>query len=168
MWIFLSFYQCFKIWIFAKNKTKNIKKTIEKDSGITIDNVILKFFNEKKVILSKKSIFRLIMTSNIFHLKIIFYIEKMISKKIWSSKKTFPSNVKPLADFPPPPTQCCWEHVKKCQNFTYGYFDENSKNMIINRKTSKWKIFRKKRTYGDFDENFQKFASHLRVKNWFR
>ena len=102
MWIFLSFYQCFKIWIFAKNKTKNIKKTIEKDSGITIDNVILKFFNEKKVILSKKSIFRLIMTSNIFHLKIIFYIEKMISKKIWSSKKTFPSNVKPLADLPPP------------------------------------------------------------------
>ena len=91
MWIFLSFYQCFKIWIFAKNKTKNIKKTIEKDSVITIDNVILKFSNEKKVILSKKSIFRLIMTSNIFHLKIIFYIEKMISKKIWSSKILFPA-----------------------------------------------------------------------------
>ena len=36
--------------------------------------------------------------------------------------------------------------------------------MIINRKTSKWKIFRKKRTYGDFDENFQKFAGRLRVK----
>ena len=78
-----------------------MKKTIEKDSGITIDNVILKFFNEKKVILSKKSIFRLIMTSNIFHLKIIFYIEKMISKKIWSSKKSFPSNVKPWLDLPP-------------------------------------------------------------------
>ena len=36
--------------------------------------------------------------------------------------------------------------------------------MIINRKTSKWKNFGKKRTYGDFDKNFQKFTDRLRVK----
>ena len=63
-----------------------------------------------------------------------------------------------------PPPWCCWEMVKKCQNFTYWYFDENSKNMIIHRKTSKWKNFGKKCTYGDFDKNFQKFAGCLRVK----
>ena len=67
------------------------KKTIEKDTEITIDNLIFKIFNNKKVILSKMSIFRLIMTSNIFHLKIIFYIGKMVSKKFWRSKKVFPA-----------------------------------------------------------------------------
>ena len=58
--------------------------------------------------------------------------------------------------------------VKKCQNYTYGYFDENSKNMIINRKTSKWKNFGKKRTYGDFDKNVQKLAGCLRVKGFYK
>ena len=71
------------------------KKTIEKDAVFTIDNLIVKIFHKTNVIFSKKSIFQLIMTSNIFPLKIIFYIEKMISKKIWSSKKSFPSNVEP-------------------------------------------------------------------------
>ena len=37
------------------------------------------------------------------------------------------------------PLSCCWENVKKCQNFTHGYFDKNSKNTIINRET----VFRK-------------------------
>ena len=64
---------------------------MEKDTEIIIDNVLFKFFNKKKVILSKKSIFRLIMTSNIFHLKIIFYIGKMVSKTFWRSKKNFPA-----------------------------------------------------------------------------
>ena len=121
-------------------------------------------FSTKKVILSKKSIFRLIMTSNIFHLKIIFYIGKMVSKKFWRSKKSFLSNNRAWSTLPPLP-QCCWENVKKCQNFTYGYFDKNSKNTIINRETVFTKIFEKTRTYGDFDENFQKFAGHLRVKD---
>ena len=125
--------------------------------------MIFKFFNKKKVILSKKSIFRLIMTSNIFHLKIIFYIGKMVSKNFWLSKKSFPSNNTALSNRPPLP-QCCWENVKKCQNFTYGYFDKNSKNTIINRETVFTKIFEKTRTYGDFDENFQKCAGRLRVK----
>ena len=89
MWFFLSFYQCFKIWNFVKKKQKNNKKTIEKDAVFTIDNVIWKIFHKKNVIFSKKSIFRLIMTSNIFHLKTIFYIGKMLSKKIGSSKKKF-------------------------------------------------------------------------------
>ena len=103
MWFFLSFYQCFRTWNFEEKKTqKNNNKKIEKDSVFTIDNVILKISPQKKMILSKKSIFRLIMTSNIFHLKIIFYIEKMISKKIWSSKKSFPSNVEPWLTLPPP------------------------------------------------------------------
>ena len=48
-------------------------------------------FNEKKLILSKKSIFRLIMTPNILHLKSMFYIEKTVSKKFWRSKKVFPA-----------------------------------------------------------------------------
>ena len=76
---------------------KHVQKTIEKYTEITIDNVIFKFFNNKKVILSKKSIFRLIMTSNIFHLKIIFYIGKMVYKKFWRSKKSFPSNMRALS-----------------------------------------------------------------------
>ena len=63
-----------------------------------------------------------------------------------------------------PPLSCCWENVKKCQNFTYGYFDENSKNRIINRETFFCKIFEKTRTYGKFDENIQKLAHRLRVK----
>ena len=148
------------LWVFYK---KNMyKKTIEKDTEITIDNMIFKFFN-KKVISSKKSIFRLIMTSNIFHLKIIFYIGKMVSKKFWRSKKSFPSNMRAWSSWPPP-LSCCWENVKKCQNFTYGYFVKNSKNTIINRETVFTKIFEKTRTYGDFDENFSKFAGGLGVK----
>ena len=123
----------------------------------------LTFFNEKKLILSKKSLFRLIMTPNILHLKIMFYIEKTVSKKFWRSKKSFPSNNRALSNRPPP--QCCWENVKKCQNFTYGYFDKNSKNTIINRETVFTKIFEKTRTYGDFDEKFQQFAGRLRVKS---
>ena len=79
------------------------KKNIEKDIVITIDNVIFKVFNKKTVILSKKSIFRLIMNSNIFHLKIIFYIGKMVSKKFWRSKKSFPSNNRAWSNPPPPP-----------------------------------------------------------------
>ena len=142
--------------ILQKNAYKN---AIEKDTESTIANVIFNFFNKKKVILSKKSIFRLIMTSNIFHLKIIFYIGKMVSKTFWRSKKVFPATWE--REQIDPPLSCCWENVKKCQNFTYGYFDKNSKNTIINRETVFTKIFEKTRTYGDFDENFQKFAGRL-------
>ena len=63
----------------------------------------LTFFNEKKLILSKKSLFRLIMTPNILHLKIMFYIEKTVSKKFWRSKKSFLSNNRALSTLPPPP-----------------------------------------------------------------
>ena len=119
-------------------------------------------FSTKKVILSKKSIFRLIMTSNVFQLKTIFYIGKMVSKKFWRPKKVFPATwERGQID---PPQSCCWENVKKCQNFTYGYFVKNSKNTIINRETVFTKIFEKTRTYWDFDENFQKCACRLRVK----
>ena len=88
--IILPMFQNF--YFHKKNNNKKNEKTFEKDTEITIDNVIFKFSNKKKVILSKKSIFRLIMTSNIFHLKIIFYIGKMVSKKFWRSKKSFLSN----------------------------------------------------------------------------
>ena len=131
---FFAFYQYFIILNFEK---KIYKKSIDKNSRFTIDNVNLTFFNEKKLILSKKSLFRLIMTPNILHLKIMFYIEKTVSKKFWRSRKSFPSNVKPLWNRHS--LSWCWENVKKCQNFTYGYFDKNSKNMIINRET----VFRK-------------------------
>ena len=102
--IFYHFTNVSKFLILQKKtKKKKYGKTIEKDTEITIDNVIFKFFNKKKVILSKKSIFRLIMTSNIFHLKIIFYIGKMVSKNFWLSKKSFPSNNTALSNRPPPP-----------------------------------------------------------------
>ena len=52
--IFLSFYQCFKIFIFTKKKTtKKNEKTFEKDTEITIDNVIFKFFNKKSHFIKK-------------------------------------------------------------------------------------------------------------------
>ena len=128
---FFAFYQYFKILNFEK---KNYKKSIDKNSRFTIDNVNLTFFNEKKLILSKKSLFRLIMTPNILHLKIMFYIEKTVSKKFWRSKKSFPSNMEPLSDRPPLP-QCCWENVKKCQNFTYRFFGKKSKILSVAEKT---------------------------------
>ena len=159
--IILPMFQNFK---FSKKKTK--KKTKKQSKKILKLPLIMWFsnFSTKKVILSKKSIFRLIMTSNIFHLKIIFYIGKMVSKKFWRSKESFLSNNRALSNLPPP-LQCCWENVKKCQNFTYGNFDKNSKNTIINRETVFTKIFEKTRTYGGFDETFQKLAGRLRVKN---
>ena len=116
-------------------------------------------FSTKKVILSKKSIFRLIMTSNIFHWKTISYIGKMVSKTFWRSKKSFPSNMRAWSSWPP--LSCCWENVKKYQNFTYVYFVKNSKNTIINRETIFTKICKKTRTYVDFDESFQTFAGRL-------
>ena len=89
-------------------------------------------------------------------------MEKWFPKNFGGQKKVFPATIERGQIDPPP--QCCWENEKKCQNFTYGYFDKNSKNTIINRKTVFTKIFEKTRTYGDFDENFQKFAGRLRVK----
>ena len=96
-----------------------------------------------------------------FHLKIFFILEKWFPKKIGGQNK-FSQQHESVSRSTPP--QCCWENVKKCQNFTYGYFDKNSKNTIINRETVFTKIFEKTRTYGDFDENFQKLAGRLRVK----
>ena len=146
-----------------KTKQKIMRKTIEKDSGITIDNVILKFFNEKKVILSKKSIFRLIMTSNIFHLKIIFYIEKMISKKIWSSKKSFPSNVEPWSTLPPTPIVLLRNRQKVPKLYLWVLWRKLEKHDYQSQNVKMEKL-RKKCTYGDFDKNFQKFVGRLRVK----
>ena len=51
---FLSFYQCFKILNFAKKKDE---KTIEKDTEITIDNVIFKIFSKKKSFYQKSQFF---------------------------------------------------------------------------------------------------------------
>ena len=51
-----------------------------------------------------------------------------------------------------PPSSCCWENVKKCQNFTYWFFDKNSKilhyteKMIFSKfskKTYIWWFWRK-------------------------
>eukprot|EP00493_Phyllostaurus_siculus_P021474 UN21801 len=42
------------------------------------------------------------MTSNIFHLKIIFYIGKMVSKKFWRSKKVFSATIERGQIYPPP------------------------------------------------------------------
>ena len=86
-------------------KKKQKKKTKKQSKKILKLPLIMWFsnFSTKKVILSKKSIFRLIMTSNIFHLKIIFYIGKMVSKKFWRSKKSFLSNNRAWSTLPPPP-----------------------------------------------------------------
>ena len=51
--IFLSFYQCFKILNFPKKNKKKDEKTIEKDTEITIDNVIFKFSNKKSYFIKK-------------------------------------------------------------------------------------------------------------------
>ena len=142
--IILPMFQNLKFW--RKKKQKNNNKKIEKDSVFTIDNVILKNFPQKKMILSKKSIFRLIMTSNIFHLKIIFYIEKIISKKIWSSKKSFPSNVEPLLTLPPPivllrnrqkvPKLYLWVLWRKLEK--HDYQSQNVKMEKLRKKTYLW------------------------------
>merc|ERR1711951_268998 len=87
----------------------------------------------------------------------------MVSKNFGGQKKVFPA-MSSREQIDLLPLSCCCENVKKCQNFTYGYFDKNSKNTIINREAVFTKIFEKTRTYGDFDENFQKFAGRLRVK----
>ena len=142
--IILPMFQNLKFW--RKKKQKNNNKKIEKDSVFTIDNVILKNFPQKKMILSKKSIFRLIMTSNIFHLKIIFYIEKIISKKIWSSKKSFPSNVEPLLTLPPPivllrnrqkvPKLYLWVLWRKLEK--HDYQSQNVKMEKLRKKMYLW------------------------------
>ena len=89
-------------------------------------------------------------------------MEKWFPKNFGGQKKVFSATIEREQIYPPP--QCCWENVKKCQNFTYGYFDKKMKHTIINCETVFTKIFEKTRTYGDFDEHFQKFARHLRVK----
>ena len=104
MWIFLSFYQCFKIWIFAKNKTKNIKKTIEKDSGITIDNVILKFFNEKKSDFIKKVNFSIDNDFQYFPPKNHFLYRKNDIQENLVVKKNFSQQCQAVGRFTPPPT----------------------------------------------------------------
>ena len=84
-------------------------------------------------------------------------------QKILEVKKKFSQQHESVVKLTPP-LSCCWENVKKCQNFTYGYFVKNSKNTIINRETVFTKIFEKTHTYGDSGENFQKCAGRLRVK----
>ena len=93
-----------------------------------------------------------------------FFVFQLIFLIVDESKFHFFQSIFPKSRPRPPLPQCCWENVKKCQSFTYGYFDKNSKNTIINRETVFTKIFEKTRTYRDVDENFQKFAGRLRVK----
>ena len=50
--VFAAFSQCFKNLIFEKKSHQKVQKT---KSLFTIDNVILNFFHEKKLILHKKS-----------------------------------------------------------------------------------------------------------------
>eukprot|EP00493_Phyllostaurus_siculus_P009470 UN09592 len=83
------------------------------------------------------------MTPNILHLKIMFYFEKTVSKNFWKSKKSFPSNIKPLSDRHP--YRVAEKTPKKCQNFTYRFFGKNRKSFIMLRKRFP-RNFRKKRT----------------------
>ena len=137
-------FQNLKFW-----RKKNKKITIKKSKKIPYLPLIMwfwKFSPPKKMILSKKSIFRLIMTSNIFHLKIIFYIEKMISKKIWSSKKSFPSNVEPWSTLPPPivllrnrqkvPKLYLWVLWRKLEK--HDYQSQNVKMEKLRKKMYLW------------------------------
>ena len=85
-----------------KTKQKNIKKTIEKDSGITIDNVILKIFNEKKSDFIKKVNFSIDNDLQYFPPKNHFLYRKNDIQENLVVKKSFPSNMRALANRPPP------------------------------------------------------------------
>ena len=133
--------------------------------------MIFKFFNKKSHFIKKVN-FSIDNDLQYFPPKNHFLYWKNGFQKILEVKKKFSQQHEGVSRSTPP-SSCCWENVKKCQNFTYGYFDKNSKNTIINRETVFTKIFEKTRTYGEFDENFQTFARHLRVKggvwgNFFR
>ena len=144
-----------------KKKQKKYEKTIEKDTEITID-MWFSNFSTKKSHFIKKVNFSIDNDLQYFSPKNHFLDWKNGSQKILEvKKKGFSATIEREQIYPP--LQCCWENVKKCQNFTYGNFDKNSKNTIINRETVFTKIFEKTRTYWDFDENFQKFAGRLRV-----
>eukprot|EP00493_Phyllostaurus_siculus_P020388 UN20713 len=82
------------------------------------------------------------MTPNILHLKIMFYIEKTVSKKIWRSKKSFPSNVKPLSDRPPP-ISVAEKTSKSAKILPIGFLAKNRKSFIMLRKRF-FRNFRKK------------------------
>ena len=98
-------------------------------------------FFVKKVnsyILQKLSTLReIIMLSG--KISLFFFVFPLIFSIIDESKFHFFQSFFPQSRPRRPLPQCCWENVKKCQNFTYEYFDKNSKNTIINRET----VFRK-------------------------
>ena len=137
------------------------KKTIEKDIVITVDNVIFKMFQQKSHFIKKVN-FSIDNDLQYFSLKNHFLYWKNGFQKILGVKKKFSQQHESVSRSTP--LSCCWENVKKYQNFTFGYFVKNSKNTIINRETVFTKFFQKTRTYEDFDENFQKFSGRLKVK----
>ena len=72
------------------------------------------------------------MTPNILHLKIMFYIEKTVSKNFWRSKKSFPSNMEPLSDRPP--LSVAEKTSKSAKILPIGFLEKNRKSSVLLRK----------------------------------
>ena len=127
--IFYHFTNVSKFLILQKKTKKNTKKQSKKILKLPL---IMWFsnFSTKKVILSKKSIFGLIMTSNIFHLKVIFYIGKMVSKNFWLSKKSFPSNNTALSNRPPPSPSVAGKTSKSAKILPMGTSTKTRKTRL--------------------------------------
>ena len=73
------------------------------------------------------------------------------SQWLTSRNFTFSNHFYHSSEWHPPPS-CCWENVKKCQTFTYWFFDKNSKilhyteKMIFSKFSKKiyiWGFWRK-------------------------
>ena len=117
-------------------------KILSKSPCVRVSHFFVFSIFVKKVdsyILQKLSTLREIIMLSIGKNSLFFSFFNSFSPQLTSRNFTFFNHFSHSPDPDPPPPQCCWENVKKCQNFTYWYFDKNSKNTIINRET----VFRK-------------------------
>ena len=106
---------------------------------------ILNFFCKKSRFLHTLEIIDFAWDNHVIYRKKITFFFRFSTHfpHSWRVEISLFSIIFPIVQTQTPPLQCCWENVKKCQNFTYGNFDKNSKNTIINRETVFTKIFEK-------------------------
>ena len=91
---------------------------------------------------------------DIMHEEKWFFLVFFHSFSQWLTSRnfTFSNHFYRSSEWHPPPSSCRWENVKKCQNFTYWFFDKNSKighytqKMIFSKFSKKmylWGFWRK-------------------------